>query len=154
MQCCLEPLPVQSCQKNIKAKLHRDFFMQCCLEPLGQYFIRCLPVQCCPKSIKTTLHIIFFLYKFVWSLSDNIAQSFYLCNIVPTVLRQNCRGIFLIQSFLEPLEQHCIGFSVAQCCPKSIKTTLHRNFSYATLSGAFWTTLHKIFTCAMLLKEY
>ena len=28
-----------------------------------------------------------------------------------------------MQSCLEPLGQHCIGFLSAQCCPKSIKTT-------------------------------
>ena len=35
-------------------------------------------------------------------------------------------------------------FSV-QCCPKSITTLLNRIVSCAMLSGAFWTTLHKVF---------
>ena len=43
---------------------------------------------------------------------------------------------------------------VVQCCPKSIKTTLHRNFSYVKLSGASWATLHRVLTCAMLSQEY
>ena len=59
-----------------------------------------------------------------------------------------------MQSCLEPLRQDYIEFSDVQCCPKSIKTKLHRIFSYAMLSGAFWTTLHKGFNCAMLSLEY
>ena len=31
-----------------------------------------------------------------------------------------------------------------KCCPKSIKTTLNRFFSYAMLSGAASTTLHRV----------
>ena len=59
-----------------------------------------------------------------------------------------------MQCYLEPFGQHCLGFSAVQCFPKSIKTTLHRTFSYAMLSGAFRTTLHKVFTRVMLSEEY
>ena len=31
---------------------------------------------------------------------------------------------------------------------------MHRIFSYATLYGAFWATLHRVLTCAMLSQEY
>ena len=41
-----------------------------------------------------------------------------------------------------------------QCCPKSIKTTLNKNFSYVMLSGASQTTLHRFLTCTMLSLEY
>ena len=80
-------------------------------------------------------------------------------------------NIFLMQSCLEPLGQHCIGFWPVQCCPMSIKAKLHRFFFYAMLSGtsqtifhricsytklpgAFWATLHRVFSCAMLSQEY
>ena len=86
----------------------------------------------------------FFLCNVAWSLWDNIAQD------------QDCisRNIFLMQSCLEPLGQHCIRFLPVQCCSKSIKTTLHWICSYTKLSGASWTTLHRIFSCAMLSQEY
>ena len=71
-------------------------------------------------------------------------------NVVPRVLRQHWTWVFLMQCCLEPLGQHCIGFWPVHCCPKSIKTTLNRIFSYALLSGASRTTLHRVFTCAML----
>ena len=35
-----------------------------------------------------------------------------------------------------------------------IKMTLHRIFSYAKLSGASLTTLHRVLTCAMLSQKY
>ena len=59
-----------------------------------------------------------------------------------------------MQSCLERLEQHCIGFSAVQCYPKSIKTTLDKIFSDAMLSEAFQITLHWVFTCAMFSQEY
>ena len=113
--------------------------MQCCLEPLGQHCTKFLPVQCCPKSIRTTLNRIFFLCNVVWSLLDNIAQSLYLRNVVPRVLRQHWTGFFPMQCCPKT------GFSLVQCCPKSIKTTLNKIFSSAMLCGASWTILHKSF---------
>ena len=55
-----------------------------------------------------------------------------------------------MQSFLESLRQHYIGFSAVQCYPKSIKTTMNRIFSSVKLSEASRRTLHRVFTCAML----
>ena len=126
-----------------------NFFpVQCCFKPLGQH---CIGSR---LHKPLTLNGKFFVCKVVWSLSDNIAQGFYLCNVVARVLRQHCTGFFLIQSYLERLGKDCIGFSAVQCCPKSIKTTLHKIFSDAKLSGAFLTALNKVFTCAMLSQEY
>ena len=59
-----------------------------------------------------------------------------------------------MQCCLEPLGQHFIGFLPVQCCPKSIKTTLRKIFSYTMLSGATQTILHRVLTCAMLSQEY
>ena len=59
-----------------------------------------------------------------------------------------------MEDCLEPLRQHYIAFLPVQCCPKSIKTTLNRSFSYAMLSGATQTALHRILTCTMLSQEY
>ena len=58
-----------------------------------------------------------------------------------------------MQCCLEPLRHHGIGFLPDQCCPKSIKATLHRIF-YKMLSGASRTALHRVFTCTMLPQEY
>ena len=45
--------------------------------------------------------------------------------------------------------------SPKQKLPKSdVQTTLHRVFSGAMSSGVSFTTLHKVFTCAILSQEY
>ena len=59
-----------------------------------------------------------------------------------------------MQYYLEPLRQYCIGFSAVNCCPNSIKTTLHGMFPDAMLSGAFRRTLRRVLTCAMSSQEY
>ena len=128
VQCCLESLgqhctgflPVQCCPKNITTTLNRFFHVQCCLEPLGQHCTRFLPVQCSPKCIKTTSNKSFFLCNVIWSILDDNAQDFYLYNVVPRELRQHWKVFF----------------------------------SCAMLPGASWTTLHKVFTCAMSSEEY
>ena len=38
----------------------------------------------------------FFMCIVDWSLLDNIAQGFYLCNVVPRVLRQHCTGFVFL----------------------------------------------------------
>ena len=126
-----------------------NFFpLQCCFKPLGQHCIG-------PRLHKPlTLNGTFFVFKVVWSLSDNIAQGFYLCNVVARVLRQHCTGFFLIQSCLEHLGKYCIGFSAVKCSPKSIKARLNKIFSDAMLSEAFRIILHRVFICAMLSQEY
>ena len=56
-------------------------------------------------------------------------------------------------------ETRCCSDDIAwifpvQCCPKSIKTTLKKIFSYAMLSGASRITLNRVLTRAMLSIEY
>ena len=53
-----------------------------------------------------------------------------------------------MQCFLKPHRQHYIPFLPAQYCPKSIKKTLNRSFSYAMLSGGSWVIIHSVFSCA------
>ena len=55
-----------------------------------------------------------------------------------------------MQCRLKPLGKHCTWILPVQCSPKSIKTIMNKNLSYAMLSGVSWTTLHKESTCAML----
>ena len=60
-----------------------------------------------------------------------------------------------MQCFLKPHRQHYIPFLPAQYCPKSIKTTLNRSFSYAMLSGASRATLHRVLAmqcCPKIIK--
>ena len=66
---------------------------------------------------QTNIEQDFFLRNVVWSISDNIAQGFDVCNVVPIVLKQNCTEFFLTQYCLEPLTQHCIGLFPEECCP-------------------------------------
>ena len=40
-----------------------------------------------------------------------------------------------------------------KCCPKSINTTLNTISSCAMFSGDSWTTLRKVFTCAMVSQQ-
>ena len=128
--------------------------MQCCLEPLRQHCIGFWPVQCYPRSIKTTLDRIF-SYAMLSGASWAIPHRVFSCpDVVPSVLRQHCTGLFLMQCCLELFGQHCIDFWPAPCCPKSIKAKLYRTFFYAILSGASQTTLHSVFICTMLSQEY
>ena len=87
-----------------------------------------------PDVVDTTLHRVFswamlsqeyydnitqdfFMCNAVWSLSSDIAQGFYLRNIVLRVLRQY--WFFLVQCCLEPQGQHCIGLLPVLCCPRA-----------------------------------
>ena len=70
------------------------------------------------------------LYIF-WREGPDIAQNFFLCNVVWS------------------LSDNSIGFWSTQCCPKSIKATWNRIFSFAMLTGASRSTLHRILPCAM-----
>ena len=67
-----------------------------------------------------------------WCYSD-IAPGFFLCSVVWSLLDNIPQDFFLVQ-----------------CCPKCITTILNRILPCAMLSGASWTTLHNVFTCAML----
>ena len=102
-----------------------------------------------PGAFRTALHRVL-----SGASRTTLHQGFDLCNIVSRVSRQYCTRFFLKRSYLESVEQHCIGFSATQCCPKSIKITLHRIFSYEMLSGAFRTTLHRVLIYARLSQEY
>ena len=97
-----------------------------------------------------TLHKVFTCAILSQKYYNNIAQGFYLYSVVPRQLRQHWTWLFPIQYCLEPQGQHCLGYLLVQCCPKSIKTTLSKIFSCAMLSETSWVTLHKVFTCAML----
>ena len=102
--------------------------MQSCLEPLRQH---CIELQLCnvvQRVLRQHCTGFSLMQCCLGSLSDNIAQDFYLRNVVPRVLRQNYAEFFS-KFCLEPLGQHCTGFLPVQCCPKSIKTTLNRIFS-------------------------
>ena len=108
----IKKLTVQNknCRKVMLFRRHCTGFFPvlCCLESLGQHCTRFLPVQCCPKSIKATLNRIFSCAMLFWSLLDNIAQGFYLCNVAPRVLRQHWTGFFLfnvVWSFLGNIAQ-------------------------------------------------
>ena len=145
MQCSLEPLRqhcvgfwlVQCYPKSIKTTLHRIFFLNKVVWSLSgnisysfqlwNVFSRVLRqqwtgfflMQCCLEPLRQ--HYIEVL-------------SVQCC---PDSIKKHCTGFFLIQTCLQPLRQHCIKFWPVQCCPKGIKTTFHRIFSCAMLSGAF-----------------
>ena len=61
------------------------------------------------------------------------------------LFRRQCTGFFLCNIVWSLLGNVAPGFSPVQFCPKSTTTTLNRIFSCTILSGATWTTLHKIF---------
>ena len=90
------------------------------------------PVQCCLESL------------------GQHCTEFLLCNVVPRVLRHYWTGFFHVKCFLEVLGQHYTRFLPVQCCPKAIKTILNRIYSWVMFSGGSWSTLHKVFTFAML----
>ena len=79
-------------------------------------------------------------YKNPWNMTrlcwDKAAPDFFLCNVVPRVLREHCTEFFHVQYCLEALKQHCTRCLPAQYCPKSIMTILKGIFSCAVLSGA------------------
>ena len=145
-QYCARFLPVQCCPKRFMAILNRIFPMQRCLENIAQGFYLCNIV---PRVLRQDWTK-FFTSTVVWRFLDNITQGIYLCNVVPRELRQHWTGFFLVQYCLNPQGQHCLGYLLVQCCPKSIKKTLNRIFYCAMLSGTSWATLRKVFTCAML----
>ena len=69
-------------------------------------------------------------------------------------IKTTLNRIFLIQCCLEPFGQHCIGFSAMQCCPKSIKITLHRTFSYTKLSVASAETILHTFAYNTFFMQF
>ena len=132
--------------------------MPCCLEPVKQHCIEFWPVQCCLKCIKAKLHRTVFHAMLSGAYRTTLHSIYFdLCNVIPRVLRQHWAEFFLMQCCLEPLREYCIGFSAVNCCPTSIKTTLHAIFSDAMLSGAFRATLHWFFliqSCLEPLRQH
>ena len=59
--------------------------------------------------------------------------------------QMNTLGFFPMQYCVESLGQHCTRLLPVECCPKRIKTTLSRIFSWAVLSGASRKTLSRVF---------
>ena len=129
------------------------------------------------KNVKLLITFFFFFTWRIWYIHMKRAWP----GVVQTKFPE-LPEFFPVKCYLEPLEQHCIGprlhkpltlnetFSLCkvvwslsatlhrvlavQCCPKSIKTTLHRVFSYGKLSGASRALLDWVLTCAMLSQEY
>ena len=94
--------------------------------------------RCCGIYSKTTerwcyseeIALSFFLCTVFWSLLGNIKQGFYLCNVVPRVLRQHWTSFFqcnVVWSCMDNMAQGFFSYFV-QCCPKRIKTTLKKVF--------------------------
>ena len=96
----------------------------------------------------------FFPVRYCLESLGNIGQSFYLCKVVPIVLRHYWIGFFHVQCCLDPLRQHCTRFLPVECFQKNIKTTLNRIYSYVILSEAWKTTFPRVFMCAMLSQQY
>ena len=132
--------------KEYKDKIEKDFFLWIAvwslLDNIGQGFLYLI------KCIKATL-------TWFFTLNCCLEPQWQHCigylpvQYCPRSTKTTLNSIFPVQCCLEPLRQHCLRFLNVLCCPKSIKTTLIRNFSYALLSGASWTTLHKGFTYSM-----
>ena len=81
-------------------------------------------------SIKVTLHMIFSCLTLA-ALLDNIAQSFYLCNVAQEMVRQKW--------------QHCTWFFQCNVFPNSIKSALHVICS-CTMCVTSQSTLYRVFT--------
>ena len=82
----------------------------------------------------------------------NIVQGFYLCSVVPRVLRQHWTVYFAVQYCLKRLGQHCARILPVQCCPKGIKVTMNNTFSWPLLSGACWTRILPVQCCPKSIK--
>ena len=67
------------------------------------------------QDFKTTLNRIF-SYCCLVSLSDNIAQGFYLCNVGPWLTDNFYKKNNLYNVVLTILRSHCIGILSSQCC--------------------------------------
>ena len=63
------------------------------------------------KWCSDDIALAFILCNVVWSLLDNIAQGFYLYNVVPRVLRHHWTRFLPVHCYLEPLGQHCSVFT-------------------------------------------
>ena len=84
--------------------------MQCCLEPFGQHCIEFLTCAISSQEYQGKIAQDFLYAMLSGASRTALHRVFYLCNVVPRVLRQHCTRFFLIQCCLEPLRQRCIGF--------------------------------------------
>ena len=120
VQCCLNILgttlrrskPYAILSERLQITLHKNILCNITLILLGQHCSGKNPMPCCPRGSrqhcirKSLLN----LSQYFW---ENFTQVKTLCNNIRFVLVQSC---------LEPLVQHCIGFPAVQCFRKSIKT--------------------------------
>ena len=134
--------PVQCYPKSIKTTLNR--FFSCTMlsgaskttvrrmssEPQRRQYIGCPLSNVDPE---TTLHRIFFLSNVVWSLNDNTAQGFDVCNIVKGVLRQHFRR-----------------FSPVKYCLNTSETIMHKKITCAMLAQSAQTSFCKKTTNTIL----
>ena len=125
--------------------------MQCCMESQGQHYIRFVPCNVVPGALRQHFTLLFPVQYYLEPLGQHRTR-FYLCNSVPRVVSRQYRTIFFsAHCCREPLRQHGLKFLPVQCCLKSIKTILNWICCSAMLSRASCTTLHEVFTCAMLV---
>ena len=61
--------------------------------------------------------LMIFLYN-TWSIANNTAQGFYLCNVAQRVLRQHWTGFSLMQCCLEPQGHLSVGFFLCNVAPR------------------------------------
>ena len=99
----------------------------------------------------------FFLSNFALSLWDNIVQGFS-CGMLSHEqgIKAILYMIFLCNFVRSLLGNIAQSFDLCHVIPRvlSIKTRFNKVFSYAMLSGASKTILHRILTCAMLYRMY
>ena len=49
-------------------------------------------------------------------LGQHCVGFFFLCNVIPIVLRQHCTGFFIAESYLE-----CLGFQLCNAVPRLLR---------------------------------
>ena len=153
VQCCLEPCG-RHCKVfylyNVVPRVLRQYWSEFFLEPLGQHWTRLLPVQCCCESIIRHHWTIFFPVDCYLEPQGQHRIGYLLLQCCLKRINTTLNRIFPVQSCLG---QHCTRFLTVQCCPESINATLNKVSFCALLSIASRTTLHRVFTCAMLPQD-
>ena len=153
VQCCLEPCG-RHCKVfylyNVVPRVLRQYWSEFFLEPLGQHCTRLLPVQCCPESIIRHHWTIFFPVDCYLEPQGQHRIGYLLLQCCLKRINTTLNRIFPVQSCLG---QHCTRFLTVQCCPENIKATLNKVSFCALLSVVSRTTLHRVFSRAMLPQE-
>ena len=85
--------------------------------------------------------IIFFLFFFKCIYVDVCLQNLNQCILKEKISESHSNKIAL-------------SFYLCSGCPKSIKATFNKTFSFAMLSGASSTILHKVFTVQCCPRRY